>query len=99
MSMSKDLIEFTFTTNSSTGRNDEATTRAAHRAFGVSVATLRGHMIVNRRIRCRPSQFARFIVYRVEEGGMPDGIQCLKPKIIPAVDHSFVGVSTNQAGD
>ncbi len=53
----------------------------------------------NQLIRCRPSQFARFIVIRCELGIKCNGIKCLEPKLIspePPVNEP-IDVSTNPA--
>lgn len=91
--MSKDRVEFTLTTGTQTDRNLHETARAAVRAFGFTHTAALDHLHAHRRIRCRPSQFARFIIFRVEEGVTPNGIQCLAPELVPVREESVVDVS------
>ncbi len=97
MSMSRDRIEFTMTENHNRFRdNSEETARAASRAFGFSVSEARMMMRINRRIRCRPSQFARFIAFRIEEGVSNNRIRDLDIKHIPAIEEpNVLDVSKN----
>ncbi len=41
------------------------------------------------KIRCRPSQFARFIVYRNEIGECINGVKDLNPKLVTPVESSL----------
>lgn len=67
MAMSKDRVHFLLKDNQA---NHEATARAAALAFGIPVSTARHslrscHMPL--KVVCRPSQFARFLIYRSRE--------------------------------
>lgn len=68
MAMSKDRIHFLLKDNQS---NLTPTANAAAQAFGISVATARSALRNGchnpTKIICRPSQFARFLVYRSKE--------------------------------
>ncbi len=97
MAMSRDRVEFTLC---KTGivKNDEGTGVAASRAFGLTIPEANRMMIHGTRIRCRPSQFGRFIIYRVEEGVSNNPIQKLepilvkaKPEAIDVSEHPYVG--------
>ena len=48
------------------------------------------------KIVCRPSQFARFLIYRNDLGGK-NGFKCLEPVLVPAEQSSVVDVSHNPA--
>jgi hypothetical protein len=91
MSMSKDRVEFTLLSNS---REMAATLKAARRAFGTDFHFKQLEEGI--RIRCRPSQFGRFIIYRVEEGVTCNQVRTLNPKIIPAPDDVVADVSKNR---
>lgn len=94
MAMSSDRVEFTFTDNTN---QRGANLAAAERAFGMCAAEARLAFDNCKRIRCRPSQFARFLIYR------SDLVDCnrfasLRPKLIPAVPaEDFVDVSRNSS--
>ncbi len=85
--MSKDRVEFTLMDSQ---KDRQATARAAARAFNMTILTATQMMMANcgggTRMRCRPSQFARFIVYRVEEGVSVNLVKSLDPKMIAAPD-------------
>jgi hypothetical protein len=95
--MSKDRVEFTLMGN---GRDEQPTIRAAARAFGLQLndacKLVKANCGTGTRMRCRPSQFARFIVYRVEEGLAVNQVKALSPKLVPDVP-SMVDVSMNPA--
>lgn len=63
MAQSKDRVEFTLRAYD---RDVEATMRGAARAFNISEDYAR--TLLDKRIICRPSQFARFLIYREKEG-------------------------------
>jgi hypothetical protein len=63
MSMSKDRVRFKFTDNQN---NKDACIQAAVRAFGMERHEACSAFNTYRVIVCRPSQFARFIIYRSE---------------------------------
>lgn len=94
MTMSKDRVEFwlaeRYFQNYSTKHNNggmerETCQRVLERAFNMS--TQESSYLMNGfphgfTIRCRPSQFARFIVYRHELGQCINGIKDLNPKLM-----------------
>lgn len=61
--MSHDRVRFTFTDNAC---NRAATQEAAMRAFGITLGEAAAAWNRSATIECRPSQFARFIIYRGE---------------------------------
>jgi hypothetical protein len=87
--MSPDRIEFTLDKNS-----DRCTVRAAHRAFGMHIEQLHRAIRDQVRIRCRPSQFGRFIAFRVEEGVANNCIKELDIKVMAGTP-STLDVATN----
>lgn len=98
MSMSTDVIEFTLGRNGH-GLTDTRALDAAVKAFGFSheiINQLRYREVV---IRCRPSQFGRFIVYR-DMSGATNGIKELNAKIIETRPETpkFFDVSKNPKG-
>lgn len=80
MAMSRDRVEFTLYPDT-----DTPTLRAFKAAFGMDIPAARpldwGTGSVT--IICRPSQFARFLIYRNDYGGV-NGFKCLNPKLVPA---------------
>lgn len=90
--MSIDRVEFTC---KETERFVDEAARAAVKAFGVSRVTADEWFRKEKRIRCRPSQFARFIIYRVENGISINQIRILDPKLIDLVCPEIVDVSKN----
>jgi hypothetical protein len=94
--MSTDRIEFVLT---SATKERDATARAAKRAFGMvysqAFALLTNNDDVGTKMRCRPSQFGRFIVFRIEEGVGCNRVAELKPKIIPGETDCVLDVSKN----
>jgi hypothetical protein len=79
MSMSKDRIEFCLY---STEDYFAGTARAAVRAFGFTDSEAHTLLRTGRRIRCRPSQFGRFMVFRLEEGVLNNQIKLLRPIMV-----------------
>lgn len=74
--------------------------KAFHRAFGVPVPQMQtaysptfpdGGKVI---IICRPSQFARFLIYRNDEGGR-NGFKELEPKLVGVPDSREFDVSKN----
>jgi len=96
--MSHDRIEFTLTCH---GRELEATAKAAARAFGLTPNQATRALLANcesgTRVRCRPSQFGRFIVFRVEEGVECNRVKELSPEILKAPPPVDMDVSSNPA--
>ncbi len=76
--MSKDRVKFML---SDTQDQKHMNIKAASRAFGISQSVARGLFVRGSLVICRPSQFARFIIYRVEEGITVNRIRQLKPKL------------------
>lgn len=94
MAMSTDRIEFVLTCNE---RELDNTAAAAAKAFGMAQhearSALKKDCGTGTRIRCRPSQFGRFIVYRVEEGVECNRIKELRPKLLTFTPDSVLDVS------
>ncbi len=74
--MSRDRVKFNFCDNR---QERHENIRAAIRAFGINTEQAGGAFECGSRIVCRPSQFARFIIYRIEEGITINRIAQLKP--------------------
>ncbi len=87
MSMSHDRVLFELDTFSM----DSATKAAFRKAFGMDPPA--GSNIV--KVRCRPSQFARFLIYRNDEGGR-NAFKNLNARLVEAEDTIFY-VSRNPA--
>lgn len=67
MPMSKDRVHFLL---KDSPKNVQATARAAEKAFGIPFSKARAALDNNykpMKIICRPSQFARFLIYRSQE--------------------------------
>lgn len=83
MAMSHDYVEFRYDGILA----GEAGRRAAEEAFGLNSAQVRGS---NLTIRCRPSQFARFLILRNDYGGK-NGFKELQPRLVsPNARHGHV---------
>lgn len=94
MTKSKDRVNFFLpkkyfqrhATNMSSAMERNVCKGILKRAFGIS-SNDSHHMMQEWPegfwITCRPSQFARFIVYRNESGNCINGIRDLKPKLVP----------------
>ena len=83
MAMSTDRVEFKPDTSPVrfSGQqqvDDNATRQAFSKAFGQPMPMLLGMITV----RCRPSQFARFLIYREEAGGR-NSFKILEAKLVP----------------
>lgn len=88
--MSRDRVHFSY--NDSV--DSSASRKAFTRAFGVGAPRLSscggGR---HKTIICRPSQFARFLIYRNEEGGK-NGFKILNAKLKPSkVESAVIDVS------
>ena len=96
--MSKDRIEFNLV--ASNWYDEDLISKVASIALGVDIGHARKLVVAEKRIRCRPSQFARFIVLR-NQFGATNGIKNLNAVIIPpaAVEPDYVDVSQNPAPD
>lgn len=95
--MSKDRIEFTPPNNP---KDNEATIKAMMRAFSMDHNEAKSALYKGVRIRCRPSQFGRFIVYRVEGGVSFNPIKVMNVKLIPAQDFiDFIDLSKRENRD
>jgi hypothetical protein len=89
MSMSRDRVRFTLNTFGIT----QATQDAFLKAFGQPIGTCIGDVT----IICRPSQFARFLIFRNELGGR-NSFKELNPVLFtPEVNPSTFDVSRNPA--
>lgn len=86
MAMSKDRVEFDLNDYES---NFKATVDAAVRAFAMTPQQANHAVRNGKRIRCRPSQFARFLIYRSENVSV-NRFGCLNAKLVPAVDHEEI---------
>lgn len=58
---SRDRVQFTFSDNH---QNQDANVDAAIKAFGMKRSDAVAAFVNQTRIECRPSQFARFLIYR-----------------------------------
>ena len=88
MSMSHDRVKFFLPSRNFNGRqggfSKGTMKRVLWKAFGMSERTSDGLMCENFQgfwIICRPSQFARFIIYRAETGEGINGIKDLQPEL------------------
>ncbi|RWM32611.1 MAG: hypothetical protein EOR77_21515 [Mesorhizobium sp.] len=81
--MNRDRVRFTLP-------NDGANTaRAAQRAFGLTCSQAYHAVHVKQTIICRPSQFARFLIYR--------GFNQFNAELLPAEHHDHtLDVTRNQ---
>jgi hypothetical protein len=77
MAMSKDAVEFY--PNSPTSETDNLIQTLSD-TMGISKYTARTIVKENAMIRCRPSQFARFIILR-NTNQMTNGLRNLNPKL------------------
>lgn len=91
MTMSKDRVTFFLPSRyfqsgrrASNGFNRDTMQRVLNRAFGLSSCESNKLMVANPcgfTITCRPSQFARFIVYRCDVDEGINGIRDLRPEV------------------
>jgi hypothetical protein len=91
MTMSRDRVKFTIPYNF--GSQGPAR-QAFKKAFGVHMPSSlpwQGMTVI-----CRPSQFARFLIYRNEDGGR-NGFKELNATLVPATDIEILDVSKNSA--
>lgn len=97
MSMSKDRVHFLLKDNQ---KNAHATAKAAERAFGIPYAkanaALNGSQYKPMKIICRPSQFARFMIYRSQEVTCNTFSQ-FQAELLPQHCDETVDVSSNPA--
>jgi hypothetical protein len=93
MSRSHDRVRFTIDTFT-----DEATREAFRQAFGTALLCKSGPIpITTIGVICRPSQFARFLIYRNDFGGR-NLFKELKPQLFtPRVMEQELDVSGNPA--
>ena len=98
MAMSHDRVRFTLTCKYN---EREPTIRAAQRAFGLDHEAVSNILDQNCGgggvVICRPSQFGRFIVYRVNEGVGCNRIKELNPSLILMPNSTVTDVSCNPA--
>jgi hypothetical protein len=83
--MSKDRVRLTLARQVWSAGNKAAVERALFRTFGgVGLATIKRRWLTREyvRVECRPSQFARFLIYRDEEGAK-NGFKDLHADIVP----------------
>lgn len=91
MPMSRDRVRFTIDTFA-----DTATREAFRKAFGTTMPSRVGP-ITTITVVCRPSQFARFMIYRNDNGGK-NSFKELKPELFtPEPPVEEVDVSRNPA--
>lgn len=76
--ISHDRVRFNFCDNR---QERDENIRAATRAFGINAVQAGEAFEHGSRIVCRPSQFARFIIYRIEEGITINRIAQLRPAL------------------
>jgi len=92
--MSKDRVRFTFTDADS---NKSACIQAAVKAFGMRMSQAYEAFNTAATIICRPSQFARFLIYRSQNVTCNRFQQFEAELVTPKLD-TIVDVSTNPAG-
>jgi hypothetical protein len=91
MSMSRDRVRFVLDVSNACA----ATRKAFQRAFGQSLSWTPGACVSVKTIICRPSQFARFLIYRNEEGGR-NGFKMLEATLFtPTMSNLPIDVSKN----
>jgi len=88
--MSKDRVKFTLGFNTASGHS--AVRSAFEKAFGRAMPFV--HPCSEITVICRPSQFARFLIYRDQEGGK-NGFKELRAELIPAEETQIFDVSRN----
>ena len=91
MSMSKDRVRFILTDNR---RNKDACVKAAQRAFGMDLYAARAAFDNEATIICRPSQFARFVIYRSQDVTC-NAFQQFKAELFMPEDACQLDVSKN----
>jgi hypothetical protein len=69
MAMSRDRVVFKMPVHPYLTTNFKATAAAAQMAFGLPEGMASDAVIRGIEITCRPSQFARFLIYREQRGG------------------------------
>jgi hypothetical protein len=88
MSMSTDRVRFKIDPYSMSSE----TKRAWTRAFGCAPPAPSVNFPSHRTIICRPSQFARFLIYRNDEGGR-NGFKELEPELFTPEEVTVIDVS------
>ncbi len=92
MAMSRDRVEFKLAAPHSQRCDVQ---RAADRAFGHGAVKVPSrHADTPVIVRCRPSQFARFLIYRNEEGAS-NSFRELDARLVEEDCKQFVDVSAN----
>lgn len=95
MAMSKDRVRFYLAARyfqshrTSNGMTRDTCIRLLFKAFGMTSSQSLERMSRFHNgfwIKCRPSQFARFIVYRHQDGDCINGIRDLQPQLVEPVD-------------
>lgn len=105
MAMSRDRILFRlapryFDACRNNGMNPSKMQRVLQQAFNMN--TCESHKLMSSNsehgfhILCRPSQFARFIVLRMEVGCIINGIKDLKPRIVDEEQASVFNVAARE---
>ena len=95
MTMSRDRVKFNLPSVSSTHRCEYA--RILVDAFGITCSkadTLAGSMYKEHTIVCRPSRFARFLIYR-NNSGIPNEFKALNPVLFTPQCDDVLDVSKN----
>jgi len=110
MAMSKDRVKFFLPSmyfqnhHTPRGMHKDICASILSRAFGMHESVWRAKMLEfpeGISIVCRPSQFARFIVYRIVEGECVNGVKDLKCSIVvPSNPYQIVAdeAGTDEAG-
>lgn len=83
MPMSPDRVQFSIPVGSSSLTNAHVV--AAAKAFGLTPFDVQKAIVAEMPFICRPSQFARFLIYRAETlaktGGGVNGFSCLNARL------------------
>lgn len=88
MTMSKDRVEFKLPCNYSYSNPAKKVTKnqalidATHKVLGLTREEMQKAIDGGWTIRCRPSQFARFLIIR-NNAGLPNSFKELNPKLVP----------------
>lgn len=108
MAMSKDRVRFhlapryfTSSPHSTNGMEQETCVRLLKDAFNVPEDLSRRTMCAHSQgfnIICRPSQFARFIVFRHEYGECINGVRDLDPKIVQLYPDHLADLADRSVG-
>ncbi len=105
MAMSRDRVEFylpsTYFGYAQTGMSKATCKEVLLLAFGMcgqQSSSLMSQFPTGFHIRCRPSQFARFIVYRHKMGNCINGIKDLAPDLVKPQYRDFYALVAEEVG-